>query len=177
MKRREFIKYSVILLGATAFATESGFYALHVKSSGIKILQEPYQTISIVLDNLFLPHILMPSPHAFNTIGFLQAVMKDKRVSDEIKKTINDGVKWLNQSAKNSYYKSYQELSFSQREKILREISNKQWGDTWLWHLMNFTFEAMFSDPVYGANINQVGWKWLEYESGFPPPLKVNIYV
>jgi len=103
--------------------------------------------------------------------------MKDPRVKDETKQILQDGVKWLNQTSKNSYMKNYKELTLSQKETLLKQISLKQWGDTWLWHLINFTFEAMFSDPVYGANINKIGWKWVEHESGLPRPLKVNAYV
>ena len=176
MKRREFIRYSALLLGSTAFASDIKFYALKYPV-GIKILQEPYQTIFSVLSDLFPPNIAMPSPHSINIIGFFKAVMQDTRVKSEIKKILNDGVTWLNQTAQNSYTKNYYELSYITRESLLTTISHKEWGDTWLWHLMNFTFEAMFSDPVYGANINQIGWKWVKYESGFPRPPMVNRYV
>jgi len=172
MKRREFIKYSALLLGSSAFARDFHYYALHVR-----IIQEPYQTIASVLEQLFPPNIAMPSVHSFNLIGFFQALMKDPRVKDETKQILQDGVKWLNQTSKNSYMKNYKELTLSQKETLLKQISLKQWGDTWLWHLMNFAFEAMFSDPVYGANINKIGWKWVENESGLPRPPKVNAYV
>ncbi|MBU0633015.1 gluconate 2-dehydrogenase subunit 3 family protein [bacterium] len=172
MRRRKFIQYSVILFGSTIFAKEIGSYALYVS-----ILKEPYQTIAQVIDDLFTPSAGMPAPHSLNVIGFLKAVMEDKRVSNERKKNILDGARWINQSAQDHYIKNYIELLPDQREALLRKISQKQWGDSWLWYLMNYTFEAMFSDPVYGANRDKIGWKWLEYEPGFPRPMKVNIYV
>lgn len=172
MKRRKFIQYSVILLGSTMFAKEVSSYSLHVT-----ILKEPYQTLSQVIDDLFTPSAGMPRPHSFNIIGFLQAVMADTRVKTETKKLILEGAGWINQTAQNHYIKNYIELQPQERERVLKEISQKKWGDNWLWYLMNYTFEAMFSDPVYGANIDKVGWKWLEYEPGFPRPPKVNAYV
>ncbi len=172
MKRRVFIKYFALLLGSSAFANDLKFYSYHVS-----IIQEPYQSISQVLEQLFPPNIAMPSVHSFNVIGFLKALMKDPCVKDETKQILQDGVKWLNQASQNSYIKNYTELTHLQKGKLLKQISQKQWGDTWLWYLMNYTFEAMFSDPVYGANINKIGWKWVEYESGFPRPPKVNSYV
>jgi hypothetical protein len=178
MKRREFIKYSALLIGVSSFAYQPSSYALYPKGTlHVRILQEPYQTISLVLSDLFPPHIAMPSPHSYNVIGFLEAVLQDKRVTQKSKATLKDGVTWLNQSAQNSYAKKYIELPYIQREKLLKQISQKEWGDSWLWTLMNFSFEAMFSDPVYGANTNQIGWKWLGYESGFPRPPRVNRYV
>ncbi|MDD2356960.1 MAG: gluconate 2-dehydrogenase subunit 3 family protein [Thiovulaceae bacterium] len=172
MKRREFIKYSVLLLGSSAFASDLKFYSYH-----INIIQEPFQSISHVLEQLFPPNIAMPSVHSFNVVGFLKALMQDPRVKNETKQILQDGVKWLNQTSQNSYMKNYKELTLSQKEKLLQQISQKQWGDTWLWYLMNYSFEAMFSDPVYGANSNKIGWKWVEYESGLPRPPKVNAYV
>ncbi len=173
MKRREFITYSALLVGVSAFGiTKNSYATLHVS-----ILKEPYQSISAVIADLFPPNITMPSPHAFNVIGFFEAILRDKRVSEKTKKTVQSGVVWLNQTTQNSYSKNYIELSHTQREKILKQISGKQWGDTWLWTLMNFTFEAMFSDPIYGANTNQIGWKWLHYESGLPRPPRINRYV
>ena len=88
MKRREFIKYSALLLGSSAFARDLHYYALHVR-----IIQEPYQTIASVLEQLFPPNIAMPSVHSFNLIGFFQALMKDPRVKDETKQILQDGFK------------------------------------------------------------------------------------
>ena len=172
MKRRKFIAYSVVLFSSTLFAKEINSYALHVT-----ILKEPYQTISQVIDDLFTPSVGMPSPHSLNVIGFLKAVMRDKRVTNERKEFILNGVEWLNQTAQNHYIKNYIVLSSDQRQELLKKISQKQWGDNWLWYLMNYTFEAMFSDPVYGANSGKIGWQWLEYKPGFPQPPKVNRYV
>ncbi|WP_345991193.1 gluconate 2-dehydrogenase subunit 3 family protein [Sulfurimonas sp. HSL-1716] len=172
MKRRKFIAYSAVLLSSTVFAKEAGSYALQVS-----VLKEPYQTISMVINDLFPSGVGMPNPHSFNVIGFLKAVMQDKRVPAEKKKILRNGTGWINQKAQNHYIKNYIELSPDQRQKILKTISQKQWGDTWLWYLMNYTLEAMFSDPVYGANINETGWLWLDYKPGLPRPLKVNRYV
>ena len=172
MKRRDFIKLSAILLGTTAFADTSKKYALHVS-----IVQEPFLTLMRVLEDLFPPNLSMPSIHKINILGFMKAVLRDKRVQTSVKQQIIDGVKWLNLTAKNSYDKNYIELGYIQRENILKEISQKEWGDNWLWNLMNFSFEAMFSDPIYGGNIQENGWKWVGHVSGLPRPPKVNAYV
>jgi len=74
MKRREFIKYSALLLGSSAFARDLHYYALHAKCPvGVRIIQEPYQTIASVLEQLFPPNIAMPTVHSFNVIGFFSS--------------------------------------------------------------------------------------------------------
>ncbi len=170
MRRREFIKYSVILLGSTLFA--KNYYALHVK-----ILKEPFQTIAKVHDDLFTPSAGMPRPQLFNAIGFLKGVMQDPRVQASQKEFIKDGVKWLNMTTNKYYQKDYINLSVEKREKILKSISQKEWGNDWLWYIMNHAFEAMLSDPIYGANTKQIGWKWLDFIPGEPRPPRVNSYV
>ena len=171
MKRREFITFSTLLLSANLFA-DTRRYALHVK-----ITQEPYQSIAKVIEDLFIPSAGMPSPHTFNVIGFLQAVMQDKRVKNTTKEFLLNGVGWLNEAAQKNYSKNYIELSIIQREAVLKQVSQTSWGDGWLWYLLNYSFEAMFSDPVYGANEHKIGWQWLDYEPGIPRPKEVNPYV
>lgn len=172
MKRRDFIKLSAILLGTTAFADTTKGYALHVS-----IVGEPFLTLLHVFEDLFPPNIAMPSIHKINILGFMKAVLADKRVQHSTKQQIIEGVKWLNLTANNSYDKNYIELSYVQRQNLLIGISQKEWGDNWLWNLMNFGFEAMFSDPVYGGNLQENGWKWVDHVSGSPRPPKVNEYV
>jgi len=58
-----------------------------------------------------------------------------------------------------------------------KEFTSKEWGNDWLWYIINHAFEAMLSDPVYGANTNEIGWKWLNFIPGEPRPPRVNPYV
>lgn len=169
MNRREFVQYSVLLVGSTLFARQISVYSLHVR-----VLQEPYQTIAQVHDVLFTPSAGMPRPQAFNAIGFLQGVMKDPRVHDTQKGIIKNGVTWLNMTSKEKFHKNFRALSLSQKETILQYISQKEWGNDWLWYIMNHAFEAMLSDPVYGCNTDKVGWKWLDYTPGYPRPPRIN---
>jgi gluconate 2-dehydrogenase gamma chain len=169
MNRREFVQYSVLLIGSTLFAQKMDIYSSH-----LSILQEPYQTIAEVHEVLFTPSAGMPRPQNFNAIGFLQGVMKDPRVHYDQKELIKNGVTWLNMTSKEKYQKKYRDLSLDKQEKILQYISQKEWGNDWIWYIMNHAFEAMLSDPVYGANTNKIGWKWLDYTPGYPRPPRIN---
>jgi gluconate 2-dehydrogenase gamma chain len=169
MKRRSFLQFSALLTGTTLFASEIGVYALHVN-----VLEEPYQTIAKVHEDLFTPSVGMPRPQDFNAIGFLRAVMHDKRVSKKEKTLLKNGVKWLDMDAKQHHLKRYIRLDKKQREDVLQRISQKQWGNDWIWYVMNHAFEAMLSDPVYGSNTDEIGWKWLGFVPGIPRPPKVN---
>jgi len=172
MQRRKFIQYSVLLIGSTLFADKIKLYSSHVK-----ILKEPFQTIAKVHDDLFTPSAGMPKPQDFNAIGFLEGVMRDPRVRDTQKEFIKDGVSWLNIVTNKIYRHNYIELDSNQREIILQHIASKEWGNDWLWYIINHAFEAMLSDPVYGANTNEIGWKWLNFIPGEPRPPRVNPYV
>jgi gluconate 2-dehydrogenase gamma chain len=51
-----------------------------------------------------------------------------------------------------------------------------RWGRAWLSLLLYYIFEALLSDPVYGGNPGEIGWRWLEHQPGFPRPPADKIY-
>ncbi len=170
LERRNFLFQSALLLSlplATASAEE---YA----SKSVKIYAEPYQTIAYLYNDLF------PSDGAFslnqiNAIGYLYGVMHDEYIDLETREFIINGTAWLNEEAEEKHQRSYRRLSSDERQKILKDISMTRWGDSWLYTMMSYLFEAMLSDPVYGGNTDANGWKWFDHEPGFPRPEKVMI--
>ena len=168
MKRREFLYKTILLASTPLFGNEVVKYAKSITNA-----TEPYQTITWVLNDIFPPSKNNPGIKQLNTIGYFHAVLNDKRIDDSEKKFIKNGTRWLNEESQEQFKSQYYSLNAKQREKLLRNISQKRWGDNWLWTLMNYMFESMFCDPVYGANLNQSGWKWLEYVPGHPRPKRV----
>lgn len=61
-------------------------------------------------------------------------------------------------------------LDNEQKEKILRTFEKTEFGQNWLSMLMNYGFEGMFSDPIYGGNKNMLGWKAIGHNAGIPRP-------
>ncbi len=138
----------------------------------VKILREPYQTIAYVYDDLFPSTESIPGAHELNTIAYLRGVIQDKHISQEQKTFLFNGAKWLNEESVDTFDKKYCHLQADQRNSLLKSISAVNWGDKWLYFLMEYFFESMFCDPVYGANVDQKGWEWLDYEPGYPRPIQ-----
>lgn len=170
MKRRDFLQISGVAVGATLFG-----YAAKQYASGANVSSTTFKTIHTVHGDLFSEDAGFPSVDALNSVGYLKGVLKDPKISLETKERIINGATWLDETAQEKYFKNYIELNNNERQKLLKEISQWRWGDNWLWTLMSFQFESMFCDPIYGANLNQTGWKWLSYEPGFPRPNQVAI--
>jgi len=168
MKRREFLYITILLSSSPLFGSEGVIYAKNITN-----LKEPYQTISWVLNDMFPPSKHVPGIKQLNTIGYFHGVLNDKRIDDSQKKFIKNGVAWINEESQTMFKRQYYSLSAKQREKVLKTVSQARWGDNWLWTLMDYMFESMFCDPVYGANTRQSGWKWLEYVPGRPRPKRV----
>jgi len=126
----------------------------------------PKETIELVQRDLF--------PKAqelgINTFVYMSIVLNHSRITDEDKEFIKNGVRWLNEEAVEKYNTIYTKLTASQRQEILKDISQVKWGDSWINEMLTYALEATFSDPVYGVSKNESGWKWLAFEGGYPRP-------
>ena len=128
-------------------------------------------TIRVVHNDLF------PKAKELNidTVIYMDVVFAHKRITKEDKEFLKNGVKWLNEEAVATHKKVYAKLTALQRQEVLGTISKLQWGDSWIYNMMTYIFEAMLGDPIYGGNNNQAGWKWLSFQGGLPRPTKVYI--
>ncbi len=128
----------------------------------------PMQTLGLMHKDLF--------PKAgeldIKTAPYMQIVFHQSRISDKDKTFLKNGVKWLNEEAVKTDKKEYVKLSFDQRQKLLARVTKTQWGDSFVYDVMNYMFEAMLGDPVYGGNNKEAGWKWLDFKGGQPRPQK-----
>ena len=136
--------------------------------SSCDILQEisPLQTIDLVQADLF------PFADELNVdvLAYLTIIDRHSRVSDEDKKFLRNGVKWLNEEAVLEYDRVYTKLSSSERQKLLKIVSKEKWGESWINTLLSYTMEAIFSDKIYGVNPKESAHKWLTFDMGLPRP-------
>ena len=155
LSRRKFLNYTFL---SSAVFVMSGCELFAIVT--------PLQTLEVLWDDLF--------PHAkklgVKTLPYLVIVLNHSRITQENKEFLKNGVQWINEESATLYHTTYTKLSSSQREELLKRISQKEWGKKWLSSLMSYGFEAMFSDPVYKSNMDEVGWKWLAFEGGKPRP-------
>ena len=132
----------------------------------------PTQTLAVLHKDLFPSSSFIPSVKFINANLYLNKIFLHSRVSAEDKEFIRDGVKWLNEEAVTKYKKVYANLSSKKRQKVLQEIVDTDWGESWLQNIMMYMMEAMLGDPIYGGNGGELGWKWLNHEAGVPRPTK-----
>ena len=127
-------------------------------------------------------NILFPSdnngPGAYDIMAdkYLLWVLTDKHMDPEEKDYIINGISWVEETADENYSLTYNELSQSQKEKLVTDIAKENWGKSWLGVILNFIFEALLSDPQYGGNTENIGWDWLHHNPGFPRPIETTLY-
>ena len=169
INRRDFFQYSGIVGAAVLVGVAARQYALHnnVSSSTLKIFQA-------VIDHLFGDSDGFVTSQ-LNVMGYFKALLADRRIDIEERDFLIKATQWLNDSAHDEFNKDFVELDENERQTVLKNISMLRWGDNWLYKVMGYYFEVVFSDPIYGGNIEGRGWKWLDFHPGFPRPNEVAI--
>ncbi len=125
---------------------------------------------------LALAHHLYPtSPLGFGVdqidlAAYITFVLEDQRILQEDRDYLLRGVKWVQEDAYTMFGKSFLQLSFEQKEKLLQKISQLHWGDNYLSYLLTYIFEALFAAPVYGSQSDRLAWAWSGHQPGFPLP-------
>lgn len=161
--RRDFLKQ--LALGSTAV-----IFSNHVLANTKDLSDNIWLTFSTLHLHLFPIASNSPDAKTINATAYLKSITEWPGVDDSDKQFILNGIGWLDGVSIKSYNKPFRELSNKQRETVLRLVENSQAGENWLSLVLLYLMEALLTDPVYGANTNGVGWKWLEHQPGFPHP-------
>lgn len=130
------------------------------------------EAMFVVHKDLFGEVADVPTAESINANAYLYKILKHSKITPQNRIFIRDGIKWLNEEAISKYKKTYTKLSDKQRQKVLREIADTGWGDSWLENVLTYFLEAMLGDPIYGVNKDMSGWKWLNHKPGLPRPTK-----
>lgn len=158
MKRRNFIKFTTI--SAILFSTNISI-AKNIPSQTLLVLDE-------VLNIIFPKTSTMPSAKEFKALEYLIKNISHKTFDNEDKTLILDGTK--------DFIGSFPEfLTSNEKEKkelIFEIIKNSAYAKSWISKITYYGIEAMFSDPIYGGNFNQIAWKSVNHAVGIPQPLK-----
>ena len=158
MKRREFIKFTTI--SAILFTTNISI-AKNITSNNLIVLDE-------VLNIIFPKTKNMPSAKEFKAVEYLVKNISHKTFDDEDKTLIIDGTKDFINS-----FPKFLSLNPEEKKKLISEIiKDSQYAKSWVSKLTYYGIEAMFSDPIYGGNFNQIAWKSINHAVGIPQPLK-----
>lgn len=130
----------------------------------------PWPVIDVVQQHLFPAEDDAPGSREINALAYLKFIVADTTLESDSRQFITKGASWLEDMALQQHNKSFVVLNEDKREQVLRRIANSDVGENWLSTLMLYIIEALLSDPVYGGNTDQLGWKWLKHVPGFPRP-------
>ena len=127
-----------------------------------------WRILGAVQDHLFPSEAKAPGAREINALGFLKWVVTDKGIDTEERAFILRGVDWLEDLSRQQHQVGFLSLSHAQQDGLLKQIARSEAGENWLATLLLYLFEALLSDPVYGGNPDQIGWRWLGHRPGFP---------
>ena len=138
---------------------------------------QQHQVVSAVQDHLFPKGPDSPGATDINAAAYLEWAITAPGVDPDTKNTIVNGVDRLHDASRERFDVPFYGLDDEQREQLLRYLADKtRWGRAWLSLMLYYIFEALLSDPVYGSNLNKIGWQWLQHQPGFPTPPADKIY-
>ncbi|AGZ82571.1 hypothetical protein CFTD6683_02985 [Campylobacter fetus subsp. testudinum] len=104
-------------------------------------------------------------------LSYLKIIISHSKVSLSAKNFIINGAVWLNDTSIKQYESNYLSLSNKKQNDLLDIVAkDEEWGESWIYDMLVFCSEAVFGDPIYGANIDENGWKWISHETGLPQP-------
>lgn len=159
IKRRSFLILGS-LLGLSPYVKAQGITAFD------KEFKKVEETIAAVQVHMFPKGSRLPSASSMNVTQFLFETITHKSFDGDIKDFVLEGAKELVSREKGNF----PSMSHIDKEKALRAYEATNYGSSWLSRIMTLTMEGMFSDPIYGSNVNEGGWKSVGSYGGFPRP-------
>ena len=158
MKRRNFIKFTTI--SAILFSTNISI-AKNIPNKTLLVLDE-------VLNIIFPKTSTMAGAKEFKALEYLIKNISHKTFDNEDKTLILDGTKDFISS-----FSQFLTLKEDEKKELIFEIiKSNEYAKSWASKIAYYGIEAMFSDPIYGGNFNQIAWKSVNHAVGIPQPLK-----
>jgi len=157
MKRRQFMVTSASL------ALSSALHAKHLTTFE-KQFEPVRATIEAVQLHMFPTRSLFPSANKMKMTPFLYETIMHATYDKDIRLFVIEGAEELI-ARENGKFTQY---SAKKKEKALRDFEETLYGKNWLGRIMTLSMEALFSDPIYGSNIKEEGWKSIDAYGGFP---------
>ena len=180
-KRRDFLRNFALLSAGAALPLSSCFRNSEKRiphGRNPEVLSESeWKTLVAIQDILFPSEESAPGARDINAAGFFQWVISDPLLDPDETEFRKNGINWIEETAVENRSKSFVDLDKDKQEMVLRYAEKYSWGESWLSATILHIFEALLSDPIYGGNTDERGWKWLNYTAGIPRPVKGKIYL
>lgn len=166
--RRNFLK---TVLAASAASSVPFWMACTTQKSSEYSLSKSQTKIVITVQNFLFPKD-NNGPSAFDIAAhqYLQWVLLSEGIDNEDKNYIIKGLEWVEETSIEETEVGFLNLEEPKQNELLEYIVGTSWGASWCSLMMNFIFEALFCDPIYGGNVNKTGWQWLDHNPGQPRP-------
>ena len=159
MRRRKFLRWGA-LLGVPSFLYAKIPYYKRMSFS------EVYLYIEAVQAHMFPKESQLPSSAEMAMTPFLFETIAHPSYYRDIRIFVIEGAEKL---AKRENGKFVTYLA-EERERALRRYEKTAYGKRWLSRILILSMEALLSDPVYGSNRQEKGWRALHVEGGNPRP-------
>lgn len=176
VKRRHFL-LGLAAIGFTASipgvisCSETPEYDIHNQLN-----PQQFQLLKAVQNHLFPKSKFGPGAFEFHAAEYFTWVMTDPLKDPNDISRMREGLIWVSELAQELFQNSFVRLTTIQKEKVLRELEQKGKGENWLSLTITYIFEALLSDPIYGSNNRELGWKWISHQPGVPRPTNDNKY-
>ena len=159
MKRRNFLAFSSIL-GLSPYIQAKELSAFEKEFKSIEA------TLFAVQQHMFPEGSKLPSATSMHVTQFVLETITHKSYDRDIKDFVLEGAKELDKREKGRFVS----MTVEEKEKALRAYEETNYGSNWLSRILTLTMEGIFSDPIYGSNLKEAGWKSLGAYGGFPRP-------
>lgn len=147
------------------------------ETSFVVFSPQKQQTVTALQEHLFPKGPDSPGATDIAAARYLEWTITVPESDPDIRNIVINGFGRLQDATIERFDTVFTELEFMQKERLLRYLADEtRWGRVWLSIVLSYIFEALLSDPVYGGNPDQVGWRWLEHQPGFPRPPADKIY-
>jgi len=173
MDRRKFLVGTGSALSTALLGRLEAFAAMTPSSSplsGAGIGPAGWNTLGLVQEHLFPSEPQAPGAKEINALAYLHFVMNWKGTDPVEPEILRTGLATLARIAAESDGSAFDRLDTQKREHTLRALEAGDSGTEWITLVLDYIFEALLADPVYGGNPDGIGWRWLEFQPGFRRP-------
>jgi gluconate 2-dehydrogenase gamma chain len=175
MKRRTFLNQSGVTLGGSWITMSmpallaAGVTACKAKEEGgaFKVLEAAEATEFEAIAAQIIPSDQTPGATEAGVIYFMDTVLAD--MQSAALEPLRNGLAGLHSDIWASHHaKTFADLSDDQQIEVLKGIENTKFFGT----LRFLTVAGMFSNPSYGGNRDEIGWKLIGFEAphAWQPP-------
>ncbi len=130
--------------------------------------KEQRDALAVVMDIILPADEHGPGALEVGALEFIEWTLKDPFYDEDIQRFVLEGIDSLNRKSHRQYGRSFAELKVEIQYQMIEAMARR--GDAWLSRMITLALEALLVDPVYGANRDAQGWKWLGHYVGHPRP-------